>query len=178
MDEADLIDRCRRNEPDAWRELVSAYHKRLWLLVCGVLRDPDEANDAVQDAWVRIVRHIGRFRNESSFETWAAGIAIRLALSRLRSRRDFTPIEDEEPPFLEDQGSVGTELRLDLQTALETLPARNRIALLLHYGEGYTFQEMSVILGVPSRTAANHAYQGLSLLRESLIRLDNPEKTR
>src|SRR3954447_6216142 len=85
--EAELIDRARGRDEAALREIMQANNRRLYRLARGVLRDDSEAEDVVQETYVRAFTHLDDFRGESSLGTWLARIAMNEALGRLRRRR-------------------------------------------------------------------------------------------
>ena len=172
QDEQRRIERCRAGDMAAWRDLVSAYNDPFLAIAYRIVLLNDEAQDTVQDAWIRNVQNLSRFDGRSSFRTWATAIVIRVALTRARSSRLHIPLDDA--PFLsisgEDCGAT-LETRLDLREALAALSPEDRTAVILHYGEGYTFAEIGVMMNVPQRTAANRAYRGMKTLRERMAKL-------
>src|SRR6201982_928575 len=85
--EAELIDRARARDEAALREIMQANNRRLYRIARGILRNDSEAEDVVQETWVRALTHLESFRGDSSLATWLARIAINEALGRLRRQR-------------------------------------------------------------------------------------------
>jgi RNA polymerase sigma-70 factor (ECF subfamily) len=169
FDERRQIERCRDGDMAAWREMVEAHYEPLLAIAYRILLNREEAQDAVQEAWIRIVRSIAHFDGRSAFRTWAAEIVIRAASTRARSRRPSLTLEDAPARFqLFEEGSTALETRMDVRDALATLSVEERIAVTLHYGEGYAFREIAAMLGIPQRTAANRAYRGMKTLRDRM----------
>jgi RNA polymerase sigma-70 factor (ECF subfamily) len=178
-EEAERIRRCRQGDADAWRSLVRQFHEPLRRLAYRILLNAEDTEDVVQDSWIRIMRALPRFDGRSSFQTWAAKIVVRQALTRAQSRKPEMSVED--PGIFDSGGSVGSgpsriavdearrvETRLDIEAALIRLSPEDRAAVLLHFAEGHTFREVGQIMGIPQRTAADRAYRGLRQLQECM----------
>lgn len=175
-EEAELIQRCREGDPAAWCSLLRLHHRALYSVAYRITLNAEEAEDALQDTWVRVAKSLSRFDHRSSFRTWATRILIRQAITRVKSRRVYVTMEDAEriPAPHDAHGSRYTRAEeLDVQNALATLSPEERAAVILHYVEGYTFREIAGSLGVPLRTAADYAYRGLRHLRQRLT-TENP----
>src|SRR5437660_12249177 len=85
--DADLIDRARTRDEGAIRAIIKANNQRLFRLARGILRDDADAEDVVQETYIRLFTHLDEFRGESSLTTWLSRIAINEALGRLRKRQ-------------------------------------------------------------------------------------------
>src|SRR5918997_944337 len=96
---ADIIERCRNGDEQAWNELVEATYRDVYTLCLRILRDPDDAAEATQDTFVKVWRNLGGFRGDAAFETWLYRVATNTALSKHRSRKrkqsHETGVEDE-----------------------------------------------------------------------------------
>jgi len=93
--EADLIGRARARDEGAIRAIIKANNQRLYRLARGILRDDAEAEDVVQETYIRLFTHLEDFRGDSSLTTWLSRIAINEALGRLRKRRATTVVDVE-----------------------------------------------------------------------------------
>lgn len=168
QEETELIRRCRQGDSEAWRTLLHLHHDALFSAAYRITLNADEAEDALQDAWVRIAKGLSRFHQRSAFRTWAMRIVIHQALTRVTSRRPVVSLEENE--FLAEPRTTkpSPEEEIDLKAALSALSVEERTAVVLHYAEGYAFREVAQILGVPLRTAADYAYRGLRHLRRHM----------
>jgi RNA polymerase sigma-70 factor (ECF subfamily) len=158
----ELIDRCRNGDQAAWDELVTATHREVYTLCLRILKDPDDAAEATQDAYLKAWRGLKGFRGDSLFSTWMYRVATNAALSKSRSRkrrRDHeTGTEDEALGRLPAAGSTedAADARLDLgavESALALLPEHYRSALVLKDVYGLSIEEIASQLKI-SETAA------------------------
>lgn len=130
----------------AFTERFSRLRGRL-LAVCTGLVGPDEADDVVQDTYLRARRRISELRDPGAFEAWVTRIAVNLCYNRHQRSRILRRLL----PAL-GRRDVATGRDLGLRDLLERLPARERTVLILHYGHGYRFEEIAGLLGL---TAVN-----------------------
>lgn len=188
-----LIRRCRAGEEAAFEEMVAAYHRRVWSIAYQMSGDPDDADDITQEAFVRVYRSIGRFREESSFSTWLYRITMNLCTDFLRRRRrhgeplSLDQVEAEgraetrQSPIA--AGSVaGThnpsgnplreaetaELRSRLTEAVLSLPEYYRAVVVLRDIEGLSYREIASVLGCPEGTVMSRLFYAKRALRERL----------
>jgi RNA polymerase sigma-70 factor (ECF subfamily) len=178
---ASLIDRARRLEPGAFDEIVDMYAARLFRFFQRMTGRPEEAEDLVQEVFVRVVKTIGEYREEGRFEAWLFRIAGNLARDRIR-REAAAPdpgsaeTDDVLRPRAErgrtDRAAPGND-RLErreeserLQTCILRLPLHEReVVLLRHYGR-LSFAEIAEDLGAPIGTVLARAHRGLTRLRQ------------
>jgi RNA polymerase sigma-70 factor, ECF subfamily len=95
LSDSEIIERVRGGETGLYELLMRRYNQRLFRVVRSVITDDLEAEDVLQDAWVRAFEHLGAFENRSSFATWVTKIAFYEALSRARKRKRLVALEDE-----------------------------------------------------------------------------------
>lgn len=145
--EALLLAACRAGDRGAFEELYRLHADRMKSIAAQILGRRDEAEDAVQDAFVRIFRSIGAFEGRSRFSTWIYRIVVNACRDRLRRRRDTSPLEDEGDPRHAARGS-DPALRLVLEQGLRSLPERQRAAFVLFAVEGFAHREIAEILDV------------------------------
>jgi RNA polymerase sigma-70 factor (ECF subfamily) len=142
-----------------------------WRLVGG---DEGAAEDVVQDAFVKAYRALGRFRGDSTLETWFYRILVRQAHHhrRWRAVRDrWSAVGTGEPadPSPRDPGDPG--LRERIRAALAKLSRRQREAFVLVHVEGFTVRECAAVLGKPTGTVKSHLHRALRSLRAELADL-------
>ena len=171
IDESDryLADRIAENGDErAFRTLYQRHTPAMYGLVVRMLgeRGP-EAEDVMQETWMRAVRALPRFRWESSLRTWLTGIAVNRVREtfRKRKRRGVDATLDRIP---EPRTAAPTGLRLDLERALRELPEGYRTVLLLHDWEGYTHPEISERLDIAVGTSRSQLFHARRALRRLL----------
>jgi RNA polymerase sigma-70 factor, ECF subfamily len=150
-----------------------------------VLRNAADAEDVAQEALLRAYRGFDRLRDRSRFRAWLVRIAFRLALDRLRSakRRDQRDMlwskPSHQPPLATAEDiAVSNQFQGHLERALDELPEKLRIVLLLSAMEGYTIDEIAEMVGVPVGTVKSRIFIARKKLAEKLRCHANIIKTR
>jgi RNA polymerase sigma-70 factor (ECF subfamily) len=116
----------------------------------------------VQEAYIRASERIGQLRDPDQFETWVLRIALNRAKSVLRTERQAR----DKAPLLDPVGGRGSDL--GLRELTEGLPARQRAVLVLHYGHGYRWAEVSRLLGLTTINVRTLAFRARRTLRRQL----------
>jgi RNA polymerase sigma-70 factor (ECF subfamily) len=177
---ADLIRRAQTQEPAAFEALVDQFSGRVFGFVFRMVGSRDEAEDLVQEVFLRIVRTIPHYRDDGRFESWLFRIAANLVRDRVRAfGRQPTHMElrpnDSGGSELDDLTPDATsparpmELREDvdrLTAALAMLPAAEREVVLLRHYSDMSFKEIAEEMGTPLGTALARGHRGLQRLRE------------
>lgn len=149
---ADLIDRCKNGDEAAWNQLVETTYRDVYTLCLRILRDPNDAAEATQEAFLKVWRNLASFRGDAAFETWLYRVASNAALSKHRSRKrrqsHETGVEDEALSAFAASGSVeataGARLDLrELERALGSLPEHYREAVVLRDVYGLSMAEIA-----------------------------------
>jgi len=141
----------------------------------GVLRNDADAEDVAQEALLRAYRRFDRLRDAHRFRGWLVRIVFRLALDRARSakRREIRetewaqPARRPAPPTAEELAASG-EFQAHFDGALDTLPEKLRLVLLLAAMEGHTLEEVAAMLGLPVGTVKSRLFAGRKKLAEKL----------
>jgi RNA polymerase sigma-70 factor, ECF subfamily len=183
VDEGELIARAGRKEEAAVRTIIQRYNRRLFRIARSIVRDDSEAEDVVQEAYVRAFSKLAEFRGESSLCTWLSRIVMNEALGRLR-RQSSAPIrislESLEPggkviPFPlaskqpdPEQTMAQNEIRLILERTIDDLPERYRIVLMARVIEGMSVAETAELLGLRPQTVKTRLHRAKRFLRTSL----------
>ncbi|NUS18021.1 MAG: RNA polymerase sigma factor SigM [Streptomyces sp.] len=179
-EDADLLARHVAGEADAFGELVRRHRDRLWAVALRTLGDREEAADAVQDALVSAFRAAHTFRGQSAVTTWLHRITVNACLDRARraaTRRTAAMAEDDsleahlEPHESAEAPAEREELHRELLTALATLPAEQRAALVLVDMQGYPVAEAAAMLAVPEGTVKSRCARGRARLLPLLTHL-------
>jgi len=163
MDERQLVTAFLGGEEAAFRALYDLHAPSLYAFLNRILgRWRSEANDALQDVWLRAARDLGRFRFQSSFRTWLFGIAV----NRCREILRLTPNYEEE--IAEVEGVTAPEPvgeRIDLERAVARLPLRYREVVVLHDIYEHTHAEIGAMLGIDEGTSKSNLSRARALLR-------------
>jgi RNA polymerase sigma-70 factor, ECF subfamily len=155
--DAELLHRHVAGDNEAFGELFRRHRDRLWAVALRTVCDPEEAADALQDAMVSAFRRAGDFRGESAVTTWLHRIVVNASLDRLRRRaaRPAGPAEGQAFEALVAQDgdpAHATDIRLDVDTALRTLPPQQRAALVVVDMLGFSVADAAVILDISTGT--------------------------
>ncbi len=132
--------------------------------------DPDAAEDAVQEAWVRAIEGLGAFRGEGAFRTWLTGFVIRIAREQWRRppRASDGDAPDASGPAPHDDPVRGAIARLDLERALAALAPGFRQVIWMHDVEGFTHDEIATLLGIVPGTSKSQLARARAALRRAL----------
>lgn len=188
MSDAELVDRARTGDAEAFGELVDRHRAAVYRAALVALRRPDEADDVAQDVFIAAFRRLGSFRGEASFRTWLLAITWRKALDRrmhpgfiwrsIRAAR-VGAASDDPPPLEEtvstaatqEQALLGAELADAIRRLVGKLKPTLRDTLLLAGSGEYTYEEAAEMLGVPVGTVKWRVSEARRQLRHSLARL-------
>jgi RNA polymerase sigma-70 factor (ECF subfamily) len=147
-----LVRAAQAGDREALDGLVRRYQRVLFVLCFGLLRNADDAEDAVQEAFLRALRALPRFRREASARTWLSRIAVNVCREWQRARRrrhEVAPldrIDDLAEPLASACAELEAIQQLAVARALDDLPARQREIFLLHVWEGWTVLEIAASL--------------------------------
>lgn len=173
--EPDLVARAQKGDSEAFGRLVMAYALVARRVAQGILGNWDEAEDAVQEAALAAWQAIDRFDRTRAFRPWFMRIVANQALDQLRRRklRDGEEL-DESLPGRQPSPEAMTDrslLRGRIAGAMQALPERQRVAVTLFDGEGYSHAEIATILQVPEGTVRSYVFHARRALRKALASL-------
>jgi RNA polymerase sigma-70 factor, ECF subfamily len=166
----ELLVRCRRGDRLALEELVHLTHRRAFALAYRLVGDRYEAEDVVQEAYLRMFRGLSGFREEARFETWMHRIVVNAAVSGLRKRGRFGDLMKDELPDIPalDRAEERTVERDALERGLAALPAGQRTALVLKDIYGLSCREIGQELGIEEGAVKVRLHRARKGLREWL----------
>ena len=170
-DEFDLAEGCRRGDIEAYERLYRDHSARMKSIAFNMLGNRTDAEDAVQDTFVKVYHKAGQFKGRSAFETWIFRILVNVChdLTRKKKRqlpRSETPLADNESMFNTcERGDL--TMRLSLERTLEELPERKRMIFLLFEVEGFKHSEIAEILDIPEGTSKHLLFETRKALQES-----------
>jgi RNA polymerase sigma factor (sigma-70 family) len=169
MTEAELIAACLAEKRPAQRALYDRYKKAMYTVAYRITNDFEEANDVLQEAFVKIFRNLGSFRQESTLGAWIKTIVVRTALSHIRRKKRIEPLEEHH---MEDRIDWGHSLDVEyLEQAIQALPDGYRAVFVLIEIEGYPHKEVADMLGISVGTSKSQLFYAKRKLREHLSHL-------
>src|SRR5262245_15036036 len=164
-------------------DVITRCHTRMVAAAARVLNDEDEARDAVQDAYLQAVRHLGQFDHRARLSTWLHRVVLNAALMRLRARRR-RPVEPLDAATLID-GAADIEatvqrrqMRLLVQRSLSEIPAPQRTVLVRREMEDGDAAQVARELGVTRSALKLRAHRARRALRAHLVRIGIAEECR
>ncbi len=172
---------------ERFTELVTRHQRRALRIAFHYVRNAADADEAVQDAFVKAYSHIGTFREDLPFEVWFTRILINGCLDRLKARKrrekwlappsvDASGVERNPADYLVERGPspeeyvLRQERRRQLQTALGQLPDRQRLVFALTHFEGRSSREVAELTGLNESTVRVHLFRAIRRLRGLLIK--------
>lgn len=165
-DDLALVERFLRGRgEDAFRALYRAHTPALYALALRLTGgDRDEAEDLVQESWVRALTALQTFQARSALRSWLCGVLVNVRRGRIRADWRIVETPDVEP-IVE---RTGAEDAIDLERAIGTLPEGARDVYVLHDVHGYTHREIADLLGIVEGTSKSQLNRARSLLRSAL----------
>ncbi len=171
-EDAALAAGCRSGDLHAYERLYRMHGARMKNLARNVLGNPTDAEDAVQETFLKVQRGIASFRGQSSFVTWTYRILINTCYDARRSRqrkKEVTSDDSEETPRLEPRApGAHPMLRMALERALEKLTRHQRDVFLLYEVEGFRHAEIAGMLEMTETASKNTLFQAKKNLRVML----------
>jgi RNA polymerase sigma-70 factor (ECF subfamily) len=167
VEQRTLVERARQGDQVAFTALLDAALGRLDGAARLIVRDPDLARDAVQDACIRAWRDLPGLRDPDRFDGWLHRLTVNACLDQLRRRRR-RPIEVEITPIdvPATQDPTGTMAdRMALEAALARLSPNHRAVVVMHYYLGMPLPEVAASLRIPNGTAKSRLHHALAALR-------------
>ncbi len=151
----------------------------MWAVALRTVRDPEEAADALQDAFVSAFRAAANFRAESQVTTWLHRIVVNACLDRVRRRqaRPTVPLPEtsQYEPAVPNDSMAERETRLLVREALDQLPEDQRMPIVLVDVEGYSVSETARLLSIAEGTVKSRCARGRAKLAKLLGHLRNPD---
>lgn len=185
FDESALVARAKSGDASAFSELVTRYERKIFRLAKNITRNEEDAEDVLQDAFLKAYEHLDRFEGNSKFYTWLVRIAVNEALMKLRKRKTDKSVPLDEPLELgeesmqreiavwdgnPEQQYSGEEMRKILEEALDTLKPDFRTVFTLRDIEELSTEETAEALGISIAAVKSRLLRARLTLREKLTR--------
>lgn len=170
-----LLERCKSGDHQAWAELVGMTHREVYTLCYRILRDPDDASEATQDAYLKVFKGLGGFRGDAAFTTWLYRVASNTAISKQRSRKRRRSREVSDDELEQVAGSASTEAaagaRFDVaavERALQALPEHHRTAVVMKDVYGWSIEEIATQLKISETAAKVRVHRARKRLKDMM----------
>ncbi len=188
-EEADLVRRARAREASAVRAIIQANNRRLFRMARSILKNDAEAEDVVQETYVRAFTHLDGFRGESSLATWLTRIAMNEALGRLRRQHptvEWTTLEPgaleaqviqfplSTPPEDPERTMAQREIQTVVERAIDELPDAFRSVFIARVVEGMSTEETAEVLDLKPETVKTRLFRARALLRDNVEKRIGP----
>jgi RNA polymerase sigma-70 factor, ECF subfamily len=184
--DGELVERARKGDRDAFRELVERYQRKIATLALGMLRNREDALDVVQETFTKAFQSLDRFKGDAGFYTWTYRIAVNLCIDHQR-REAKMPLATPDPhesgdraadpvallvdgteqgdPF---QRTLDSEIAHKLSAAIAELTPEHRAVILLREVDGLSYEEISRVLDCPKGTVMSRLHYARRQLQERL----------
>jgi RNA polymerase sigma-70 factor (ECF subfamily) len=178
LEESDkeLIEACRRGEPNAFRALFERQKDKVYSIALRFSGDPAVAQDIAQETFLKLFTRLGSFRGEADFSSWLYRLVVNSCLDQKRKSRRFMPLLDEAlavlraPDISALDEILRTQIRGRLREVIDGLSADQRMLIVLRYTQNLTYDEIAGILGCSSGTVASRLNRIHRLLERRLAR--------
>lgn len=192
VSDAELVRRACGRDEAAVRAITRRYNRRLFRIARSILREDGEAEDVVQETYVRAFTGLDRFRGESAFGTWITRIAMNEALGRLRRRRPTLDWESYGKNRMQadiihfpvsagnadpERTAAQSQIRAILERAIDELPDAFRSIFVARIVEDMTVDETAELFGIPPETVKTRLHRARLLLRKALDKQLGPSLT-
>jgi RNA polymerase sigma-70 factor (ECF subfamily) len=173
-----LVRRALAREADAFRIIIKTYNQRLYRIARGVVRNNAEAEDIVQEAYLRAFANLSAFRGDASLATWLTRIVINEALGRLRKRKRNVPMPENPEaqiirfplnPSDDPERTMAQRQILGLvERATDSLPDVYRTVFVARVIEGLSMEETAALLSIKPETVKTRLHRARALVRKAL----------
>ena len=181
LSDEDVVARVLSGEVELFEIIMRRYNQRLFRTVRAVAPNDGEAEDILQEAYVRAYRNLAQFEGRARFSTWLTRIALHEAFAQQGRRRRFTSLDDpEQQPMVIDQlkdahptpedRATSSELRGVIGRAIERMPESLRLVFMLREVEGLDTDETAECLGISAANVKVRLHRGRALLRSGIDR--------
>ncbi len=181
----DLVKRAKAGDRVAFQGLFRRYHRRAFSLALGMVKNPDDAADVVQDAFIKAHRYLPKFQGTSSFYTWFYRIVVNLAIDLMRKKKRTKTVEFDEAiassgaedelllPTMSEQNPEHSlarrRLRDNIAVALEGLSENHRAVIVMRELQGLPYEEMAEIMECSKGTIMSRLFHARRNMQKQLV---------
>jgi RNA polymerase sigma-70 factor (ECF subfamily) len=181
--DAELIERCLRDDAAAWDAIIVRYRRKVFHIAYKFTGRHDQAEDLAQEIFLKLFRSLAKFQRDADFSTWLSSVARHYCIDRYRAaKREREVLVDDLLAFDHAPASSGNpqlalearDMRGLLRRGLEQLPPKLREAVVLRDLQGLSYQEMAERLALPEGTVKSRINRGREELSRLLLRAQQP----
>jgi RNA polymerase sigma-70 factor (ECF subfamily) len=189
IDDKELVARAQGGDSEAFRVLFERYHRRAYSLALGVVRNPDDALDVVQEAFIKAHRHLAKFEGTSSFYTWLYRIVMNLSIDHIRKHKRARHVDfNDSIGHADGEGPVGDdsllprilgqnpgkamerkEIREQISKALAGLSDNHRAVLIMREFEGLSYEQMAEAMSCSKGTIMSRLFHARRNMQKQLL---------
>ena len=181
-----LVRRCQDGDAEAFGKLVERYQRKVFTIALSMVKNPQDAMDIAQDAFIKVHRYIGNFQGSSSFYTWLYRIVINLCIDHLRragrrANMDFDEKIQNQVDRVDESAAIASridtnpsknlarrELAERIQEAVDSLPPYHRAVIIMREVEGLSYSEMAKAMKVSKGTIMSRLHHARQKLQRAL----------
>ncbi|MEI7836696.1 MAG: sigma-70 family RNA polymerase sigma factor [Planctomycetota bacterium] len=172
-DDVSLMADLAAGHTESLDELVRRHQEKVLALAFRTLGDPEAARDVAQEAFVKVLRSARRYQPSAKFTTWLYRIVVNCCLDLMRRRRPTANIDDVAVPVAEASAPdrvILTETAQAVRLAIEALPERQRLVVVLHRFQGLSHREVAQVTGWSNSAVESLLTRAYATLRERMVR--------
>lgn len=177
MTDEEIVARVRAGDVRAFEHIMRRHNQRVFRAARAIVKDDAEAEDVMQDAYVRAFEHLDAFEGRARFSTWLTRIAVHEAFARARRARRFEPLEAEPEeqlmstrrPASPEETAIDRETRAVLESAIDALPEDFRVVFVLRAVEEMSGVDTAACLGIPEETVKTRLHRARGRLQAELL---------
>ena len=170
--DAQLVKSTLAGNKDAFSHLMSLYKRKVYSLGLSFFKNETDAEDFVQDVFIKVYSHLESFKGSSLFSTWLIRIAYNTALNAVNRRKEYLPITDENGIVSAGRSPEENEMRQitcrAVREAVDGLPQKYAVCLDMYFSYDIPYQEISEMTGLPVNTIKSHIFRAKKILKKKL----------
>lgn len=173
LTDAELVSQCIDGDSSAFEEIVTRYKKLVYSVVYKMISDREEVNDVSQEVFIRLYKSLEKYNPEYKMSTWIVKITSNLCLDTLRKKKQDTVTLDDAIGVSSDVDTpeetlIKNQRSLLLKNAINELPEKYKILIVLFHNNGMSYEEMTKVLNEPMSIIKNRLYRARLMLKEKL----------
>lgn len=170
--DASLVKTTLEGDAKSFARLVSLYKARITALGMSFFKNAADAEDFVQEVFIKVYTNLSQFRGDSLFSTWITRIAYNTAINSINRRKEYLPIADEstlsDPGLTPEESEIRRRTVEAVRDAIKELPQKYAVCLELYFFYDIPYEEISVITDYPVNTIKSHIFRAKKILRGKL----------
>ncbi len=180
LQDFELVKRVCKGDSSAFAMLVETYEKKIRTLGYSFFKNETDAQDFVQDVFLKVYTNISKFRKESQFSTWLMRIAYNTAINAKNRRKEYVTLSENTEILDNDYSVEEKQLRMltaeSIREALKDLPQQYALCLDLYFFYDFSHNEISVITGLPVNTIKSNIFRAKKQLKQKLEKFISEEE--